>query len=236
MVWQTAFSTFGYSTSESVCIFLIKIKFVINDFSFSDGLEAFIGSDRKMISLANLVAFPPFLRLNEVRLEYASGSQSLLAKFRLFEDCLDSIKSALNDSNKIRFDANINRDHPSHFNDHSSLVIYLRDRLLPICGSSRRYNFNIEFDFGNSAVSDVISSILQISKVRNCSHVQIDLFGYNYILSARLPVDDISNWLAPKTDDCIGICGKEGENRFLSIYCTIIPNAQEMWNYLKEVI
>ena len=196
-------------------------------------MEAFIGRNRKKISLPNLVAFPSFLRFDDVLLRYDIGSQTLITKCCLFEDCLKSIKPALKDSNKICFDANINQDHPSDFGDHASLVAYLRDRLFPICGSSRRYSFIIASKFDGNFATEIITSILQIPQVRLCSNVFINLLGY--CLSIRLPVDDISNWLVPKTDDGVDICGKNGENRFLRIFSYIIPNTQKMWDHLMGV-
>ena len=210
-------------------------------------MEAIIGSNETKISLANLSEFPLFLRFSNVRLHYSSGSQLLFAKCRLFEDCLSSIKAALKDSNNIYFEANINPSQvQSEFSDHSSLVIYLRDRLLPICDSSRRYEFNIDFDFDeyepddsnpDSAEhkpddsTDLVRSILQISQVRNCSNVSIYLF-----CMLHLPVDDISNWLVPKAVEGAEICGKkEEQNRFLLINTLHVPNSQEMWDHFKEV-
>ena len=193
--------------------------------------------------------FPPFLRFDEVRLQYATGSQSLLAKFRLFESCLESIKPALNDSNKICFVADINRNYPRYFSDHSSVVIYLRDRLLPICGSSRRYEFDITLitspislrvrysEFNGNSAAHVISSLLQFPQVRLCSNVSIKLRGYRgyYSTIARLPVEDISNWLTPKNDEGVEIRSKKEGNRFLLIYSGIIPNTREMWDHLMGV-
>ena len=206
-----------------------KLKFIIDNFSFSE-LEALVGSDREEISLANLAKFPPFLRFNEVLLNYHHGS--LLTKCRLFEECLDSIKPALKDSNKTCFAAKINQADPNDFSDHSTVVIYLRDILLPLCNSSRCYEFDINFFSDKHSAADFISSILQISQVRKCSHVSIKLI---YNESVRLPVEDISNWLVPKSDEGAEICGKKKENRFILIYSYTIPNHREMWDHLKEV-
>ena len=201
-------------------------------FIFSDGLEAFIGRwDRKRISLANLTEF---IRFNEVLLFYSRGLQSLITKCHLFEDYLNAIKPALKDANRIYFFAHINSDRPHHFIDHSSVVIYLRDRLLPICDSSRRYVFKIGFGSNENSATKIISSILQISQVRSFSHVSIVLLPFDN-QSARLPVEEISNWLTPKTVEGAEICGKKGENRFLRIYSDIISNKKEMWEHLKEV-
>ena len=69
-----------------------KLKFILCDFIFSEGLEAFIGNGTK-ISFANLAEFPPFFRFDDVLILYPVGSKkSLSAKCRLFEDCLESIK------------------------------------------------------------------------------------------------------------------------------------------------
>ena len=192
---------------------------------------------RGRISLENLAEFPPFLRFNKVLLLYGAepSSQPLLAKCILFE-CLNSIKPALKDSNEIRFVAKINQAYPCYFSDHSSLAIYLRNRLLPICDSSRRYMFDIVFDSQSedeNSVTEVISSILQIPQARTCSNVSIALFCC--FVSARLPVENISNWLAPETNDGVELYGKRKENRFLLIFSPIVENTQEMWEHLKKV-
>ena len=194
------------------------------------------GWEEEEVSLANLADFPLFLRFNDVLLRYEIGhfSQSLLKKSLLFEECLNAIKSALKDSNKIRFDATIDKFDPSHFSDHSSVVIYLRDRLLPICDSSRCYEFNITFAFDGNSASEVISSILQIPQVRSCLNVSVGVFCDHYHLII-LPVEDVSNWLAPKTDDCIEIYRRKQQDRILKICCWIISDIQEMWNHLREV-
>ena len=215
------------------------LKSIINRFIFSDALQlVIVGNKRGRISLENLAEFPPFLRFNKVLLLYGAepSSQPLLAKCILFEYCLNSIKPALKDSNKIHFVASINHADPSHFSDHSSLAIYLHNRLLPICDSSRRYMFDIVFDSQSAdenSVAEVISSILQIPQARTCSNVSIALF-YFYV-SARLPVENISNWLAPETDDGIELYGKRKQNRFLLIFSSTVENTQEMWEHLKEV-
>ena len=126
----------------------------------------------KEISLDDFaVAFPPFLRFEEVQLNYDTGSQSISEKCSLFDDCLKTIKPALlKDSNEIRFNADISAN-TNHFNSQSSLLIYLRDILLPICNSSRRYIFEIQFD--KEPTTDFFSSMLQIPQVRSCSNVSI---------------------------------------------------------------
>ena len=191
-------------------------------------MNAFIGSYGTKISLANLAQFPSFVRFNKVDLQYRIGSQSLRAKCLLFEECLESIKLALKGSNEISFVAKIKENNPSHFSDHSRVVIYIRDRLLPFCDSSRRYEFAIGFKSDEDSTTALISSILQISQVQRCSNISISLLCN----SLQLPVEDISNWLAPKTDYGVEIYGKKKENRFLQIHSN---NTKEMWEHLKEV-
>ena len=212
-----------------------KLKFIINNFIFSKVFVGRIGSDsdQKEISLPNLAAFPPFIRFHNVILRYNVGLQLLLAKCRLFDECLNSIKPALKDSNEIRFVASIDHADPSHFSDYSSVVIYLCYGLLPIFNSSRRYNFVIKQDPDKNSATDLISSILEISQFRRCSHVSIKLFGFDYdAFFTQLPFEDISNWLTAKTDE---IYGKKHENKFLQIYSNFIQNTQELWEHLKEV-
>ena len=216
--------------------------FFINGFIFSNGLEARIGNKRKRNSLENLAVFPPFIRFNKVLLLYGAGrsSQPILAKCLFFEGCLNSIKSALKDSNEIHFVAGIEKDYVRHFSDQSSLVIYLRDRLLPIYGLSHRYVFDILFKSDKNSVTELISSILQISQIRLYSNVELSgvsakKSGYN--VPVRLPIEDISNWLTPKTDEGVEICGKTKlENRFLRIFLRNISNTKELWDHLKEVV
>ena len=192
----------------------------------------FVGEQTRNILRAKLV-FPPFVRSNEVRLRFDFDSQSLPEKCRLFEGCLDSIRPTLKDANETHFFAEINHEHQNDFSDHSSLLIYLRDRLLPIFGSSRRYEFDIIFESADeNSAAEFISSILQISQVRSCSNVSIALFDRMY--PGRLPVEDISNWLTPITDDKVEIFGLNKETRVLQI-CSKVQNAQEMWEHLKAV-
>ena len=91
-----------------------------------------------------------------------------LLKCRLFEDCLNLLKRALKDSNKIRFVTLIDQDDPSDFGDHSSVVIYLRDILLQICNSSRCYEFDINFFSDKHSAADFISSNFSSPKVFTC--------------------------------------------------------------------
>ena len=205
-------------------------------FIFSEELKLSIGNKRKRISLENLANFPPFLRFDKVLLHYETGlhSSSLRTKCLLIEDCLNSIKSALKDSNEIYFSASINRADPSHFSNHSSVITYLRDRLLPICDSSRRYVFSINFLSDKNSSTEAVSSILQICQVRRCSNVCFIIWWSE---PTRLPAEDISNWLVPKTDEGVKICANKGKNRLLQIFSNTIPNAQvqKMWDHLKEV-
>ena len=137
-------------------------------FYSGNGLEAFFVlcdgdgyiSDRKPILFDDLKEFPAFLHFGEVYLRYwnesIESSESIEERCQLFGVLLPAIKGALNDSNEIFFDADIDQEDQSEFNDHSALIAYLRDELLPICDSSRRYEFFIGLYSDQDSGSEVI--------------------------------------------------------------------------------
>ena len=132
------------------------------------------------ISLNALAAFPPFLRFDEVELITAdlfslqerSNTQTIATRCVLFEDQLNLIKPILSGSLLI-FCADVNRNDPTCFYDHTRLLIYLR-RLLPICDTFRDYTFILNFYSDKDASGYVISSILQIPQIRSCSYARIE--------------------------------------------------------------
>ena len=200
---------------------------------------AFIGpcggeySDKKPISLANLKEFPVFLRLGEVNLGYWIGSigssESIEERCQLFGGLLPAIKGALNDSKKIFFGAGINQKDRSEFNDHSALIAYLRDEFLPICDSSRRYKFVITFDSDQNSGAKIISSILKMPQVVQCSNV--DIWLPRIYVTIELSVVEIAQWLN-QTNDRIG---KKKEGIFLKISAYNIQNVLEICEHLTEV-
>ena len=198
-------------------------------------MEAFIGSDKKAFSLADLKAFPKFIRFDEVYLVYWAGLQSIEKKCQLFGDFLPSIKGALNDSKEIVFSVRINQNDPSQFRNHSTFLNKLRDEFLAICDSPLRYVFELSFYSDENSVTKVIESILKMPQIVRCSNVEICL-GYvsNPI---QLPVGEIVQWLNLKTDpDRIELSAQKKEEKFFKIYASSIQNVLEMRDHLTEVL
>ena len=195
-------------------------------------MEAFIGGNKKPIS--HLEAFPPFIRFGRVYLAYWFGlQQSIEEKCQLFGGFLPLIKGALKDSNEILFIAHINQNDPSNFTNHSTLLDNVRDGLLPICDSARRYSFRIEFRSDKNSHKKVIESILKMPQIVRCSNVEITIdVVYDPI---QLPVEEIAQWLNQKIDR-IGVIGKKKEERFLKIKSWKIENVSKMCEHLIEVL
>ena len=212
--------------------FILKILNRIILFYSASGLEAFIGSHGKAISLVDLKLFPAFLRFNDVYMSYSLGLQSIEDKCQLFEGVLPTIKEAFNDSKEIYFDANINQNDKSKFSNHLTLVDYIRDGLLSICDSSRRYKFVINFFSDKNSGAKVIESILKMSQIVQCSNVEIWLPQMSDPI--QLPIKAIVRWI--NQIDRIGVIGKKNEEKFLKIYSRKIQNVSRMCEHLTEVL
>lgn len=170
-------------------------------------MEALIGTDcddahldikGEKISLQDLALFPAFLRFRLVQLQYMYGFQSSVEKCELFDGCLHSIRPALNDSELIRFNCIGSSALPNQFLNHNTLIEYLRDRLLPICNTSRKYAFSICFcsDENKNLATDIIAPILQMSQVTRNGCCAVN-FGVEDANPAQLPlpIESVSNWL-----------------------------------------
>lgn len=117
--------------------------------------------------------FPPFLRLNSLKLLYLN-SASIQEKCEFIESQLLLLKPILNDSNMIEFHAIIDENDCRH--EHSKLLEYIRNRLLSICNLSRGYKFHIKFfsDKNSAARSNTIASLLQMDEIKRCSNIEIE--------------------------------------------------------------
>ena len=186
----------------------------------------------------NLSEFPQFLRVDTVCLNYCFFVVPISEVCRAFINYLQPLKKTLKDSNLIDFFGSINNNRSTHFSDHSKLLDHLQNELLPICDSSRAYEFDILFYSDENAGRDVIASILKQQTILRCSNVAIKLSLANWPL--QLPIEPISNWLHRK---CDGINENERsafsaftEERFLQIHFDKFQNATELCDYLKTVI
>ena len=161
---------------------------------------------------------------------------------------METFKTALNRTEKIRINATINKKQDD-FRDHAKLVKYLSAKLLPICGFSRCYKFFINFVSDEKSVSEVVGSILQIDQVKRCPDVRIDFYRGQPSQSHKLPIGIISSWL---NETPTWIDQKQNDNKkFLRIRARVmssgfdrfgteftfgnIQNAQELANHLHEV-
>ena len=123
----------------------------------------------------------------------------------------------------------IDRDLPNHFADHSQLIAYFRDELLPICDSSRRYSFNFQLNSDKDAAASVIESLLQMSQIDHCSNVGIRI---DYANPTQLPVDSITQFLNhPKYDQIIG----KTKEKFLKIRLRKIQSVSNLCDHLTKV-
>ena len=196
------------------------------------------------ISLDDLEALPEFLRFNEVYMPYSHYLQlrpisrdlrprSIQEKCQFFAGLLPSIKGALNDSKEIRFYGRINENEPSNFSNHSTLIDYIRDEFLPICDSSRRYEFKIDFSSDMDATTNVVSSILKMPQIVQCLNVKIRICTIEH--PNKLPVGEIVRWINQKIDR-IGFFGKKNEEKFLKIFSWQIQDELGICEHLTEVL
>lgn len=202
------------------------------------------------ISLAKLTTFPQFLRFKNIRTWYSMDFAPALTdeKYKFVESCLSALKSILNDSNVIEFNADIYEHCHSYFSNHTQLLDYLRCRFLPIFfNSSHHYKFYFRFKSEGNSAANVIASILQMPEIKRCSTVEIEIHSEEQ----RLPVDAIINWLEESANE-MEINNGQNQNkkeRFLKVifftwhWCwgnrirnSGIQNAGEMLDHLKTVI
>ena len=187
----------------------------------------------------DLLELPQFLRFDEVELYYCYASNKLIEKkCHSVGYYLLLLKEQLKDLNLIAVTCAIKNAYVGneiyqndgrYFSSHSYLLDHFRNELLPLCGSSRGYKFNIHFHSEKIASTNVIASILQMDPIERCSTLEISLRDLNR--SMKLPIESISSWLHRK---CYGSSEKE---RFLRIYLdNYIQNSLEMGDYLKKVI
>ena len=181
---------------------------------------------------------------------------TLYSKQRLFLKHLQVLKPAFVDSNLFLFTARISQYFAAplwcsscfkemfsiDFEDHFALLEHLRNKLLPICDSSRHYEFQIEIIFaasGPNVATNVIESLLQMPQIVVCSNVTIEVRNYPSVL-IDLPVEAIVKWLnqKPDTDNPTGVIDQQNANKhekFLAIHLVAIHNELEVIANLTEV-
>ena len=120
------------------------------------------------------------------------------------------------------------------FND-STLIEHLRDELLPIFDSPRRYKFDVYYSDSKFITTDIIASILQLPQIRRCSNVELarSVIWTNGQTPGPVSMEAISNWLNRTHDEGM----KDGHitqpERLLRL--NGIPNVRETSDYLIKV-
>ena len=176
---------------------------------------------------------PQFLRFDRVELSYQSSVYAnalpIAKKCQSVVNYLQRLK--LNDTTLIHFIGFIHQTNRNNFIGHSQLLDHLRNELLPICGSSRGYKFEI-FTLDEVSCKDLIAPILQIPQIYCCSYVEISIDG-RIKYPIQLPIEPISNWLHRNCD------GREEKSKelFLRICSSSFnfPCARELCDHLKKV-
>ena len=128
----------------------------------------------------------------------------------------------LNDS-ILFFAGAVDENDSSSFPDHSELLNYLSDRILPICDKPDGYIFIFDLSSEKNTGRCVLTSLLKMAQIKCCSNVRIRIFTAD---ETELPVREISNWLHRKCD------GQRERSLFINFS---IKNALEMFNHLKKV-
>ena len=183
----------------------------------------------------------PFLRFDEVELDYNSGSHLIANKCEIFASQLQNV-ARLSEANSICVWATVNqnirmRRDRGHFLDHSQLLNHLRDVLLPICGYCRQYKFLFPLPWQTERQnkgSVLIKSILKMQQIIGCPNVIIE-FGGNY---KQFPLKCISNWLLRNQNTNNGgneFANQDQQERILEIeacYSDIVG----MLNHFKKVL
>ena len=186
-----------------------------------------------------------FLRFRTITLKYSdwlsyddSGSQSIDKKCHLFVKHLKSLKAAFNDSTKIEFNARIGYGQ-SQFTDSLQLLNHLRNELLPVCDSARRYEFTLCFRLQEASATHILKSILQMPPINSSTNVK---FNFDYTSSGppiltRLSVDAISAWLdRPNSNNMVIKCKQHQKKPLeLRVYLAGVENVHELFEHLKKV-
>ena len=191
-----------------------------------------------MLTIDNLAEFP-FFRCYGIELNYESGSHLIAKKCEIFASQLQKFPR-LNEANSICVSANISQKRRGDFRDRTQFLEHLRNKLLPICGYRRQFEFHIGSN--SDAFTNIVSSILEIKQVNQSSNVGIHFVRRITMTNQyeRLPIETIANWLHRNQN--ADNDGKEFANQnhrgsVLEIETrNAISNDLEMLNHLKKVI
>ena len=182
----------------------------------------------KKISIAEFTTFPEFIRFNCVSIWHLYDTMPLDEKIEFTESLLHQIRPALNGSSTVEFHASISQNDCSAFRNHSDLLLYIRNSLLPNCNPSYGYKFHIYFESNENSTSTVMASLLIMEEIKRCSKVEF-LFSTDWGEKKYLPIEEISDWLENSTN---------GMEKLLKIIFHGVPkfeNFQQMISHLETV-
>ena len=133
----------------------------------------------------------------------------------------------------LELHAGVSKAKRCYFSKLSVLLDYMRNQIFPICCNYRGYEFYISFDNDYSMISitNVITSLLQLPEISNCSNVKIVIGDPG---CWDLPIEGITNWLEKSNNNA----GKEQQDkgeRLLKIGLGGILNIPEMLEHFKTV-
>ena len=214
------------------------MKAAINGKIFTKKLATF-DPNSQMAAIIELAKSPQFVRFNKVKLYYKSVGK-IEEKCKMFVNYLHGIEAiTLNGLNQIHFVFSISKKCLGSFSDHLQLLNYLRNELLPVCGTPRCYKFELSFNYDNRRNGiyvdvNMITQILQMDPIDRCSNIEIMLSGAS-ALPMQWPIETISDWLHQKSEGN----AKKSQKRFLKIYSDgweNFRNERELLDHLREVI
>ena len=186
---------------------------------------------------------PPFLRFDHVELDYCNSIRRRVPETcAILNEFLHPLKEQL-DGAWLKFFGRITQN---QMDNDDTFLNRVNDELIPVYNMCRGYEFQVQLyppAFGAAPVKhDLISSILQLSSIANCSTIKL---GFEFNLSRTdvnfppqlltpLPMEEITDWLVA-TPEGIEANRPKTNEKFLCIKADNIQNAKEMCEHLKEV-
>ena len=181
-----------------------------------------------------------FIRFENVKLYYNDYDfkpdfQSIGKKCHLFVKHLKPLKTAFSDSTKIEFNADMGEGQ-NKFRDPLQLLNHLRNELLPVCDSARRYKFAIRFFSHKASTTAILDSILKMAPINSSANVEFNLYQPNSISTHSVDaIDAISAWL-DRSNDAVMKCKQQQKKPIeLSVYLRGVQNVQELCEHFKKV-
>ena len=174
----------------------------------------------------------PFLRFDNVTfcINSWSASKSIGGDISSLGNAFNAFKAS-----KLIVEATVNQDNPARFPNHTEMLDYIGNQLLPtsIFHSSQSCKFVVTFFTDSETAKDFVSSLLQLPAIVCKSNILIKLRLHELdpqpFRTFPMPAEGIAKWLHHSEE--------MGKKRVLCIDLpfSIIENPWEIFNHLKEV-